>query len=193
VLLVIALTGLVWGFPWFNDAVYWVVSGGAGRPAVVTPDSTAAPGGRGAFLGNVDLVWRRLTARHPAAEVLIVCLPSTSQAAIRCIVNPDRRTYWKTDHYYFDQYSAAEIPVTHSWGKFQNATAAAVVRRLNYDVHIGAVAGLPGKLIVFLASLIAATLPVTGALIWWGKGQPARAEDEASLRPVCELYSGEMR
>ena len=40
---------------------------------------------------------------------------------------------------------------------------------MNYDLHVGQVLGLPGKIIAFLASLICASLPITGFIIWWGK------------------------
>jgi uncharacterized iron-regulated membrane protein len=32
-------------------------------------------------------------------------------------------------------------------------------------------AGLPGKILMFFASLIVASLPVTGFYIWWGRRQ----------------------
>ncbi|MFC1223951.1 PepSY domain-containing protein [Pedobacter sp. BG31] len=40
---------------------------------------------------------------------------------------------------------------------------------MNYDIHVGAILGLPGKVMAFFASLIAASLPITGFIIWWGK------------------------
>ncbi|MGN6343213.1 MAG: PepSY domain-containing protein [Ginsengibacter sp.] len=40
---------------------------------------------------------------------------------------------------------------------------------MNYDVHVGTVLGLAGKVLAFFASLIAASLPVTGFYIWCGK------------------------
>lgn len=40
---------------------------------------------------------------------------------------------------------------------------------MNYDIHVGQIAGLPGKIIAFLASLICASLPITGFIIWLGK------------------------
>jgi uncharacterized iron-regulated membrane protein len=40
---------------------------------------------------------------------------------------------------------------------------------MNYDIHVGAIGGLTGKIIAFIASLVCASLPVTGFLIWWGK------------------------
>ena len=40
---------------------------------------------------------------------------------------------------------------------------------MNYDIHVGAIGGLPGKVLAFLLSAIIASLPVTGFLIWWGR------------------------
>jgi uncharacterized iron-regulated membrane protein len=40
---------------------------------------------------------------------------------------------------------------------------------MNYDIHIGAVLGYPGRIVAFLAALIAASLPITGLLIWLGR------------------------
>jgi len=41
---------------------------------------------------------------------------------------------------------------------------------MHYDIHLGRIAGLPGRIAAFLASLGAASLPITGALIWWNRG-----------------------
>jgi uncharacterized iron-regulated membrane protein len=38
-----------------------------------------------------------------------------------------------------------------------------------YDIHIGKILGLPGQLLVFFASLIVASLPITGFYIWYGR------------------------
>jgi uncharacterized iron-regulated membrane protein len=35
--------------------------------------------------------------------------------------------------------------------------------------HTGEIFGLPTKIIYFLASLFATTLPITGVMIWWRK------------------------
>ena len=42
-------------------------------------------------------------------------------------------------------------------------------RNSNLDIHSGAIFGWPTKILAFLASLICASLPVTGFYIWWGK------------------------
>ncbi|WP_366938414.1 PepSY-associated TM helix domain-containing protein [Algoriphagus sp.] len=40
---------------------------------------------------------------------------------------------------------------------------------LVYEIHFGSALGLPGRIFAFLASLIAASLPITGFLVWLNK------------------------
>ncbi|MBZ4044583.1 PepSY domain-containing protein [Flavobacterium hibisci] len=40
---------------------------------------------------------------------------------------------------------------------------------MNYDLHVGSILGFPGKVLAFIASLVSASLLVTGFLIWWGR------------------------
>lgn len=51
----------------------------------------------------------------------------------------------------------------------KNAKVADKILRMHYDIHIGAIGGIFGKIIVFLVSLLTATLPVTGVLLWYGR------------------------
>lgn len=41
--------------------------------------------------------------------------------------------------------------------------------KLNYDIHTGSIWGLPGKFLAFVSSLLIASFPVTGFLMWWRK------------------------
>jgi uncharacterized iron-regulated membrane protein len=45
---------------------------------------------------------------------------------------------------------------------------------MNYDIHVGAIGGLPGKIVAFIISLICASLPVTGFYVWWGKRKKSK-------------------
>lgn len=166
----IAVTGLVWGFQWFAKSLYWTTSGGrqlvefyepvSEKPMqpVVSADAPA-----------IDKVWQKMVASYPTAEVIEVHIPGSDSAAIEAVANPDASTYWKADYIYFDQYSLKEINVTHPYGRYADAGAADKIMRMNYDVHTGAVLGITGKIMAFFASLIAASLPVTGFLIWRGR------------------------
>ncbi|WP_316805423.1 PepSY-associated TM helix domain-containing protein [Pedobacter nototheniae] len=44
-----------------------------------------------------------------------------------------------------------------------------LIEATNYDLHTGKLLGLPGKILTFMAGLIAASLPVTGFIIWLKK------------------------
>jgi uncharacterized iron-regulated membrane protein len=95
-------------------------------------------------------------------------------APIAANANEDASTYWKTDYRYFDQYSLKELPAQSIYGRLKDANAADKLIRMNYDIHTGAIIGLPGKILMFFASMIAASLPVTGCLIWLGRRRKAR-------------------
>ena len=165
----IAVTGLVWGFQWFADTVYWTASGGqqlllykeSYSDKMNMHDISAIPA--------VDIVWQKIKNENPSAQIIEIHYPANDSAAIEAVANPDAGTYWKSDIRYFDQYTLKEINVDHVYGLFSNASAADKIMRMNYDIHTGAVLGLPGKIMAFFASLIAASLPVSGFLIWRGR------------------------
>ena len=64
--------------------------------------------------------------------------------------------------------------------RLQNAAFADKPIRMNYDIHTGGILGLPGKILMFFASLLAASLPVTGVYIWIG-----RKKKKKVYRPVA--------
>lgn len=171
ILIFIAITGLVMGFQWFAKSVYWISSGGeqmkqyAESYSDTTLVNTAAD-----KKPAMDILWAKTLNRLPGYTGGIeVHVPENAKSAIEVALNPDTDTYWKADYLYYDQYTLQEMEVTHSYGKLANANVADKIARMNYDIHIGAIAGLPGKIIAFLASLIAASLPITGFMIWRGR------------------------
>ena len=81
------------------------------------------------------------------------------------------------DYRYFDQNTLEELPVEHIYNRFEEASIGDKVMRINYDLHVGAIAGLPGKIFAFLLSAIIGSLPITGTLIWWGRKKKAKREN----------------
>ena len=167
--LIFALTGLVWGFQWFAQGYYTLIGGkkslgystvlSAKKPATA---DTVAP-------EPADAVWLRIQKEYPDAAFIEIDPPQNDSAAVAVHVTAADGRYWKTDYRYFDQYSLAEIEVDGIYGKLQNADKADKLIRMNYDIHTGAIGGLPGKMIAFAMSLFIATLPVSGIIIWWKK------------------------
>lgn len=186
--LVLVLTGLVWGFQWFRNGVYKATSGGKAFVEYYNPtsDTLAKPN---TDEPAIDRVWRMLRAEHPDAGWIEVHPPEGPSSSIAANVNPDPSTYWKTDYRYFDQYTLEELSVTHVWNRFEEATTADLLMRVNYDIHVGAILGMPGKVLAFLVSLTIASLPVTGVLLWYGRRSKSRLR-KATLEFV-EVQAGE--
>lgn len=44
--------------------------------------------------------------------------------------------------------------------------------RINLDIHEGRILGFWGKVLMCAASLIGASLPITGFVIWWRRKWP---------------------
>lgn len=181
-----AVTGLVWGFEWFRDGLYQVVSGGEEFIEYQDPPSKNIVKSRidSSGLKPIDQLWLRMVQEHPDAGWLEIHPPETSGSSFAVNANPDIETYWKTDYRYFDQYTLEELEVDHMWGRFEKASVADKLFRMNYDIHVGGILGLPGKLLAFFGSLIVASLPVTGFLIWWGRRKKTKINSRSASEPI---------
>lgn len=168
----IAITGLTMGFQWVAKSIYWTASGGKQMVEYYESfsDSTKIPAVK-AKVSAIDYIWERtMKERKPDFSGSIeVHTPLNDTSSVEVAINPDPDTYWQTDYIYYDQHTFKEIPVTHPYSRYKNASVADKIMRMNYDIHIGAIGGLPGKIIAFIASLFAASLPVTGFMIWLGR------------------------
>ena len=181
--LVLVITGLVWGFTWFRDGVYALTSGGKKFVEYYAPPSeTSAAVTDG--LPAIDRVWHRMVKEYPNAQAIEVHPPEDSVTSIMANANPDASTYWKIDYRYFDQYTLKELNVDHIWNRFDDSSAADLVMRMNYDIHVGAALGLPGKILAFFVSLTIASLPVTGVVLWVGRKNKSKKDKQYSKKRV---------
>lgn len=167
-LLLISLTGLVYSYKWYSKSFYWLTSGGKAMKEFsrTLSDSTSIQSYQ---QSNVDKLYSRILSTDKA-EGMFISLPLKPADAISFTVYLKAGTFYKTNSYTFDQYTLKPISDGSPFsGKYEDASAADKLRRMNYDLHTGAILGIPSKIIAFIASLISATLPVTGFIIWYGK------------------------
>lgn len=171
VALVIALTGLVWGFEWFAKSSYWVSSGGKSLPPFkrALSDTSILTA---VYEHPEDQLWQQVQREHYSeAGSLQIQLPLKASDPIGAMYNPDGGTYYRRGFRYFDRHTLAELKggggVYNT--PYAQASVAEKIHRMNYDVHVGAILGWPGKILAFFASLICASLPITGFMVWWGK------------------------
>lgn len=162
--LMLALTGLVWAFQWFQTTVYIVASRSTTPPKVVevksdsTKTITAIP---------FDIAFEQARKIFTNEDRIAMSPANGGSATIYATGYRGKETFWNYDVLQFDQYSGKLLHRANQSEKNGGET----VIGMNYDIHVGAILGLTGKIMAFFASLIAASLPITGFIIWWGKGK----------------------
>jgi len=177
-LLAIGITGMVYGLKWWSQSLYWVTTGGKTLPEYVELKSDSLQAHKHFTQQQAaDLAFQKVAGQNPEADGFYMSFPDTAKqrATILVIAYPDKRRFYNLKRYTFDQHTLQELKGSELYDtEFKGAAFGTQLRRMNYDIHIGAVLGLPGKFMAFFASLIGATLPVTGFIVWWGKrrGKP---------------------
>ncbi|MDP2421486.1 PepSY domain-containing protein [Sediminibacterium sp.] len=170
VIIFTAFTGLIFAFEGFADFMYRVTGSGHSIVQKKPPlsDTTVATQNK---TPPVDVVWETVGPDlHQKYATIMFVLPAANTGPILVRANPGVKTLYKTDFRYFDQYSGREIPGAYVWGRYQDTrTIGDNLKRMNYDIHTGAIYGLPGRIAVFFASLIAASLPISGFFFLWGR------------------------
>ncbi|MBZ4188072.1 PepSY-associated TM helix domain-containing protein [Niabella beijingensis] len=174
VLAVMALTGMVYGIKWYSKGLYWVTSGGHHLPEFNRGRSDSLQAGRFYTPAAVmDQCWNKVAAAHPEAEGIYYSFADIKKpaSAINITIYPTAGKYYNTRSFAFDQHTGEQLkgnnPIYDK--SYTESSGAAKFRRMNYDLHVGSILGLPGKILAFFGALIGASLPVTGFLVWWGK------------------------
>ncbi|MCA8832290.1 PepSY-associated TM helix domain-containing protein [Hymenobacter pini] len=164
--LVLALSGLFMIFPWMLESIVYVVDRGKPAPQELmqTKLDTLQPAPIAAQ-PLTDVVYRTARRLSPANEMVLIGPTGAGKAPVFCW------TYKKALHYYHrDEYAFHPVSGQVLDSRF-HATKSAGTKfsDMNYDLHVGQILGFGGKLVAFLSSLICASLPVTGTIIWWGR------------------------
>lgn len=186
IMLVMALTGVVWGLEWYNRGVYWITSGGKTLPAWI--DATSDPMNAGIPQTPdemMDEAWAKVVRAYPSAEGFYYRYPDTSDvtSVIRMIAYPSSTQFYNAHTFVFDRYTLAplESDAVAQTG-YAGASGAEQLRKMNFDLHVGSILGFPGKVLAFGCSLIGASLPLTGFLIWWGRRKKKKKKQATETR-----------
>ena len=165
--LILAFTGSVMSYNWMKYVLYKSV-GGEKEALFIIPDNIGAPNPSNT-MKPIDLLIPKLQAASPSAESFELHYPTSPDQSIYVEISNSAGLYYDSDFRFFDQNTLEEIETPSIYGKYENAKVADKILRMNYDIHIGAIGGIVGKIIAFLVSLLTASLPVTGILLWYGR------------------------
>lgn len=168
--IILAVTGLSIAFDWVNNGIYNAANLGKKYPSEkIIPQSDTVTAISANF-APIDLAFREAQRKSPTAQMFLIYDPSTRAESIGVTAYAKSLHFYKSDFYYFDKYS----------GKFLGSLPHALkspgmkMNAMNYDIHVGQILGLSGKIIAFLISLICASLPITGFIVWLGKKKKAK-------------------
>lgn len=162
VLLIISLTGIFWVF----DTAKNLVSMATGSPVWQAPKVKSIP----SVLKKenyLDSAYRYASLQHPGARQVFIAIPKDSVEPVRVLFRYPYTIVRRQTTVLFDQYSLASLHTD----TYQNYTRYEYISRSIYDFHTGRIRalGIGSKIIYFLASLFAASLPITGSLLWLGR------------------------
>ncbi len=164
--LVFIITGLIMAFPIVNEVAYRAM-GGEKEATFLIPNAS-----KSVMIENekpIDQLLPKLQDEYPNALDFEIHLPYTESSAIYVEISNQDGVFYNSDFVFFDQNTLAEVSSGTYYGKFDSASISDKIIRMNYDTHVGAIGGLPGKIMAFLASFTVASLPVTGFLMWYGR------------------------
>lgn len=158
--LFISLTGLVMGFGWFSNTVKLIANGGKELPAeqrAVSDTTNIIP------VANLQDIYAHTLMSGAICKKLVFVFPEEKEATltVRAYQNEDNSI--KQNIFFYDRYSG-KLLKTRAYEKLSMGDK---VNMANYDIHVGKILGLPAMILAFIASLVAASLPITGFYIWW--------------------------
>ena len=167
ILIFSVITGLFWGFEVVRNSLKAVT----GETEIVydKPLSAVMPDTEKTDpFPLMDSIMVDFRQRYPGKNIRVSNPHQPDEPINVSVIDPSTAGYL-TDHYHLDRYTGQVLSGHFENGPHAEASTFHTLHALVYDVHFGTVWGLPGRLLVFFASLIAASLPITGFIVWWNR------------------------
>jgi uncharacterized iron-regulated membrane protein len=170
VLLVLAITGPVWTWRAWQNGIVWTLTGKAALIGEPVPRVEPALLGH-APAAPMDAALRQTRAMVPDAIRYLVEIPAapTNILTVGAVFN--RSSLWdEYERYYYHPVTAQLLGDE----RFEEKNLGMKWRNTNYSLHTGTIFGWPTQILATLACLVAASLPVTGVLIWFPRWRRKR-------------------
>jgi len=157
-LFIFAFTGLAWSFEWFNDGIYTLTGTENIRPE--PPKSRVQEAGKTISFDKALAMAKDLL---PNGEYYALNKPAEAQDAFAVTtMSKDAVHERASDQLFLDQYTGRKI----GQNLYQDRNLGQRVRATFYPVHVGSIAGMPGRIIAFLSCIAGFTFPITGLILW---------------------------
>ena len=161
---VIALTGLFMSYGSWLRAASLVANAGQRYPREEVPP-TVAPLAAAPARPLVDVAYAQVRRQSPTADMVVIGPAADQRQPLYCLTYQKALHYYQRDEYYFHPVSGQLLRALPHATKSNGRK----LGDLNYDLHTGQLLGVGGKIVALLVSLLSASLPVTGTVLWWGR------------------------
>lgn len=166
-LLLIAFSGTYFKFDTVKKTVSLVtaskLSKGEEVKSVAHIDSTTIP-------VRYNNIYQDVNSKYPGATSVSFSIRKTGELRVRMIY-PNNWASARNQNTIFYDGKTGQLLRTKL---YKDNNAADVYEASNHDLHTGTFFGLAGKIIWSFVSLIGASLPITGFIIWWKKGKKSK-------------------
>lgn len=169
--LIVAITGVFYSFFVIQSTVYYIFSGGeTSYPDYSQYKTITSKDLRTEH--TLDKISSQVEALYPHSFSYSIDfghdhLDDHEHPYFGVYIREYSYSYHKNHEIIFDE-NTGELKkvLDHSTKNFGQKVISA-----NYDIHVGAICGIWTKILAFIISLICASLPITGFLVWWGRNK----------------------
>lgn len=162
VLFAIALTGLTWAYPWFNNAIFVLADGKPVKKNEAPANTVKQP----IQAGFYESIYQQTNNKLPYKGRIGMIMPEKENLSVTVNkMNRDASVNNITDVLYFEKGTGHLLKEN----LFKNSSTGNKVRRMVYPIHTGKLYGWPTQLIALIAALVAFSLPITGLFIYLGR------------------------
>lgn len=173
--LILSITGLAIAFEPISKAIYNTANIGRDityKEEVTEPKSDSLKKAGIAKQPVVNIAFAYARQQAPKAEMFLIHNDPAVSGAIGVGAYAKSMHYSHATGFEFDKYNG-KLLKSYIYDK---KSPGLKLNEMNYDIHVGQIFGLTTKIIAFLASLICASLPITGFIIWLGKRKKSKTK-----------------
>ncbi len=186
--LIIAITGLTWSFKWVGNSIHFIASGGSvntekplTKKEKSTTDSISIDPSKA-----MDICFYKALHEEPNPKRIYFSPNLKNTSTIEFIFYKYQGKYYNSNSYNYD--ITTTKPIRKKGDRFINKAFADKLSDMYYDIHTGAILGFTGKILAFLVSLICASLPITGFIIWFQKRKNKKKQTQIFTQKKQQKY-----
>jgi len=159
--IILTLTGVIITFKWFDTGYRWTITGGNPKPAYPITGASDTTILSPRYIHPDDVIWMH----YKKFNQIRITYPAKPEDVYKVYIHPlghNGLTIWHS----FDQHTLALVGGS---SKQADLTLGEKIYVGNVDIHTGAIGHLLTKIIASLASLVGASLPITGFILWYNR------------------------